>query len=149
MDLRFIETTDALYASECALRYELLRRPLGHAPGSERFDFEDGSLHLVAVQDDQVVGCVLFHPDGAGGGRLFQMAVSGTLQGQGVGAKLVRHLEDRCRADGIVTIELHARKHVSGFYASLGYAPVGDEYLEVGIPHLNMHRVLQKQSLEN
>lgn len=142
LELRFIEPAGALYLQERDLRYELLRAPLGRPRGSEAFPFERGSLHLVALRDATVVGCVLFHPDGSGGGRLYQMAVHSALQGEGVGRRLVHHLEAHLRREGFETVELHARAHVAGFYEGLGYAVVGEPYDEVGIPHVNMSRPL-------
>lgn len=133
---------DPRYRGERALRYAVLRAPLGHPEGSERFDFDPIALHLVARDGDAIVGCVMFNPDGHGGGRLCQMAVRPELQGQGLGRRLVRHLEDRLRADGIERVLLHARSDAAGFYARLGYAPVGEPYEEVGIPHLTMERAL-------
>ncbi|MCO4773110.1 MAG: GNAT family N-acetyltransferase [Deltaproteobacteria bacterium] len=105
------------------------------------FPFEADSLHLVAATiDGAVMGCVLFHPDGAGGGRLFQMAVDPSLQGQGIGRSLVEHLEAELTERGVESIELHARDHAVGFYAGMGYAPFGEPYEEVGIPHQNMRK---------
>ena len=143
LDLLFIDLADPLYEGECALRYEVLRKPLGYTPADVAFPFEDTSLHLVAATPDGVVkGCVLFHPDGAGGGRLFQMAVASDLQGTGIGRALVGHLEAELRDRGLREVVLHARDHAIGFYARLGYAPFGEPYEEVGIPHRNMRKTL-------
>ncbi len=136
---------------ERALRWEVLRKPLGRPPGSERFDFEDGALHLVAIASEtsEVVGCVLFYPDrptsnGAPeSGRLFQMAVRPDWQRSGLGARLVTALEATVHEDGIRRVHLHARCAVEGFYSRLGYSRVGSEYEEVGIPHVGMEKWLQ------
>lgn len=141
-ELRFITPQDPLYAHELALRWEVLRRPLGHPQGSERFPFEGESLHLVLFEDGQVTGCVLFHPESAERGRLFQMAVRPDLHRTGRGARLVRHLEEALRARGVREVHLHARRVVEGFYAALGYAPEDEPYEEVGIPHIGMRRTL-------
>ena len=80
LDLLFIDVADPAYEGECALRFRILREPLGFTRADVAFPFEAESLHLVAVDADGVVrGCVLFHPDGRGGGRLFQMAVDEAL----------------------------------------------------------------------
>ena len=83
MDLLLITPKHPLYTSELELRYRILREPIGHTRADVRFAFEDESLHLVAVAEQTVLGCVLFHPDNAGGGRLFQMAVHAAMQKQG------------------------------------------------------------------
>lgn len=140
-----------LLEQERALRWEVLRKPLGRPPGSERFSFEDDALHLVAIDTEtsDVVGCVLFYPDPpkplgeAESGRLFQMAVRPDRQRGGLGARLVNALEARIRAEGGHHVHLHARCAVEGFYAYLGYQRVTDEYEEVGIPHVGMEKRLQ------
>jgi predicted GNAT family N-acyltransferase len=43
---------------------------------------------------------------------------------------------------GLSQVELHARLSAVGFYRGLGYAVVGQEFQELGIPHLKMKRRL-------
>ena len=145
--LHFIHPGHPLYAAELELRFRVLREPLGRPRESVTFPFEAQSLHLVAVEEPgTVVGCVLFHPDSAEGeppgGRLFQMAVHPRLQGQGLGARLVRHLEEALRERGYVRVHLHARAGVVPFYERLGYRTYGEPFDEVGIPHRTMERQL-------
>ena len=143
---RFIGLDAAEYAQELDLRWRVLRKPLGFAPGAVTFPFEAESLHLVAVAGSRVVGCVLFHPEGTETGRLFQMAIEPERQGTGLGTRLVRTLEDELARRGFREVTLHARDTAVGFYARLGYAPVGAPYSEVGIPHQNMRRALDPRS---
>ena len=141
-DLHLIDTRNPLYLQERSLRYERLRRPLGGAPGSERFEFEDEAVHLVAVADAEVVGCVLFIQQSPLHGRLFQMAVSESWERRGLGRMLVQRLEEVVLSHHIERIELHARCHVRGFYEKLGYCQCSDVYEEVGIPHITMEKRL-------
>jgi predicted GNAT family N-acyltransferase len=141
--LRFIELDAPEYAQELDLRWRVLRQPLGFAPEAAVFPFEAESLHLVALDAGRVVGCVLFHPEGTRTGRLFQMAVEPDRQGTGLGTRLVRALEAELARRGFSEVTLHARDTAVGFYAGLGYAPVGAPYSEVGIPHQNMRRGLE------
>jgi predicted N-acetyltransferase YhbS len=142
VDLRFIDPADPLYDAELELRYRVLREPLGYPRDAVRFPFEDESLHLIAIDEGRVVGCVLFHPDGEAAGRLFQMAVDPARQGTGIGRRLVIHLEAELHRRGVRRVTLHARAHAIPFYEKLGYDSVGEPYLEVGIPHRSMTRVI-------
>lgn len=144
MELTFIDAAHPLYAQELELRYQVLRAPLGFDRSAVKFPFEEQSLHLVAVEDGRVVGCVLFHPEAPHTGRLFQMAVAPSRQKEGLGARLVRALEGELVARGIQDVTLHARAHVVGFYEKLGYAPEGEPYEERGIPHRSMRRRLEE-----
>jgi predicted GNAT family N-acyltransferase len=138
MKLSFITPDDALYAGELELRFRLLREPLGHTREDVPFPFERQSLHLVAHEDEAVLGCVLFHPEDARSGRLFQMAVAD--QGRGLGAQLVRTLEATLRERGFCRVHMHARDTARGFYEKLGYAVYGDPFVEVGVLHYPMQR---------
>jgi len=46
-------------------------------------------------------------------------------------AGCARHWPDRA-------IRISAQAHLQGFYSALGFSAVGDEYLEDGIPHIEM-----------
>lgn len=138
--LVLIDPDGARYEAEIDLRYRVLREPLGHTRGSVYFPFEDESLHLVALEGESVVGCVLFHPDNPREGRLFQMAVEARLRGQGVGRELVGRLEAELVARGFERVYLHARDHAVAFYERIGYVPFGEPFTEVGVRHLSMER---------
>ncbi len=141
-DFTFIHPGHALYEGELELRFRVLREPLGYTRAQVAFPFEDKSLHLVAHLGGTVLGCVLFNPEDAHGGRLFQMAVAPHLQGQGMGALLVRALEAGLVERGFTHVHLHARAPVVPFYERLGYAVYGEPFTEVGIPHRHMRKVL-------
>ncbi len=138
----FIQPGHALYEGELDLRFRVLREPLGYTRAQVAFPFEANSLHLVAHEGGTVLGCVLFNPEDAHGGRLFQMAVAPPLQGQGLGARLVRALEAELVRRGFTHVHLHARAPVVPFYERLGYAVYGEPFTEVGIPHRHMRKTL-------
>jgi len=128
---------DPRYAAELDLRYRVLRAPLGMGRSQVGFAGEERALHVVAEDDGAVVGCVLFD---FASGRLRAMAVDPSRQRSGVGAALVRRLEDEVTARGVRELTLHARADVVGFYERLGYAVEGEPFVEVGIPHRSMRK---------
>jgi len=135
---RIDPATDPRYPLERELRYRVLRAPLGMGRAQVGFAGEERALHYVAWQPgtpESLAGCVLFDFQS---GRLRAMAVDPAHQKQGLGARLVRALEDDLRGRGILDVSLHARAGVSGFYARLGYRAVGEPFVEVGLPHVIM-----------
>jgi len=110
-------------------------------PVVEVFPFELESWHFLAMDGDQVVGCVLFHPRG-NEGRLYQMAVLESCRGLGIGTALVELLEETVRSRGVQRVFLHARDYATGYYARLGYAREGEPFSEIGIVHHRMVRNL-------
>jgi predicted GNAT family N-acyltransferase len=100
--------------------------------------FDAVSMHALAVDArGNPIGCGRLLPDG----HIGRMAVLAQWRGQGVGAALLDHLIAIARQRGDVRLRLHAQTQAMPFYAQFGFAPVGDEFIEAGIPHWTMERV--------
>ncbi len=128
---------DPRYESEKDLRYRVLRAPLGMGRHQVGFAGEEDAVHVVAVDGDRVVGCVLFD---FASGRLRAMAVDPSQQRTGLGARLVQRLAAELERRGVREVRLHARADVVGFYERLGYAVRGEPFVEVGIAHRAMEK---------
>lgn len=63
-------------------------------------------------------------------------------RGLGVGAALVRAIEDAARELGLAAVDLHAQTHALGFYERLGYVAYGPEFPDAGIAHRAMRRTV-------
>ncbi len=60
-------------------------------------------------------------------------------RGKGKGRELMQYSIDKTKTllgDG--PIKISAQSHLEKYYASLGFKPTGEEYLEDGIPHMGM-----------
>ncbi|MFC9290175.1 GNAT family N-acetyltransferase [Streptomyces sp. NPDC057052] len=111
------------------------------------------AVHVLAVREDGVplgAGRLLYGAQAAaktGGdpsvGSLGRLAVTRRARGLGVGAALVRAVEDAAHARGLTAVDLHAQTHALGFYERLGYRAYGPEFPDAGIPHRAMRRALQ------
>jgi predicted GNAT family N-acyltransferase len=75
-------------------------------------------------------------------GVLGRLAVLPEARGAGLGAALVRAIEERVRERGLAAVELHAQTRAEGFYRRLGYEAHGEEEMEAGIPHVWMRKPL-------
>ena len=71
-----------------------------------------------------------------------QVAVEPDLQGQGIGAEMVRLSEQVGSEKGFTEMILHARDTAVAFYLRLGYEIVGEPFEEVTIPHREMRKPL-------
>ncbi|AWT42679.1 MULTISPECIES: GNAT family N-acetyltransferase [Streptomyces] len=135
-----------------ALRKEVFVAEQGVPEDIEYDEHDAGAVHVLAVAEDGVplgTGRLLHGAaalaQGTGDpsvGSLGRLAVAREARGLGVGAALVRAIEEAARARGLTAVDLHAQTHALGFYERLGYAPYGEEYLEAGIPHQGMRRPL-------
>lgn len=62
-----------------------------------------------------------------GGDRLRTLFVEPTLQGSGLGARLVAHLEAHARRSGVSELKLSSSLTAHGFYERLGYRTIRRE----------------------
>jgi predicted GNAT family N-acyltransferase len=129
------------YEAECALRDEVLRRPLGLSLYDEELSGEGAQLHFGLFDSgNKLRACVIAVPVSAQEVKLRQMAVKADCQGQGLGRRLLHGLEKFIEKQGVAVFGLHARQSAIGFYEKSGYVVTGGEFIEVGIPHVRMEK---------
>lgn len=93
------------------------------------------SVHAIALDDaGAVVGTGRLLPDG----HIGRMAVARSARGSGIGSALLVALMDEARRRGHEYAVLSAQTHAIDFYARHGYAVEGEDYLDAGIPHVDM-----------
>ncbi len=121
-----------------ALRQQELRLPLGLHLYKEDLLSEQSQLHFIGYEQDEIVTCLQLVKIDNKALKLRQMATYKMHQGKGKGKQLVKYAELWAKENGYEKIELHARKVAQGFYEKQGYKKVGEEFLEVEIPHYKM-----------
>ncbi len=130
------------YRQAIALRYKLLRQPLGLKFSSTQFDEEAVHIHIVAKYQNQIIAYLCLIPFNEGLLRMRQVAVKKELQGLGIGRNLVIFSEKIALEKGFHKIFLHARENVIHFYLKLGYTTTGEIFTEINIPHQKMTKIL-------
>ena len=101
------------------------------------------AIHFVMYDKDfPVATCRVFSKDSSTEFYLGRFAVMKAHRGQRIGAALMSAVEDYVRHIGGERLLLHAQLAASGFYASVGYTPIGEADEEQGCPHLWMEKRL-------
>ncbi|MFJ2770211.1 GNAT family N-acetyltransferase [Streptomyces sp. NPDC087300] len=149
--VRVAESTEDL-ESCFAVRKEVFVAEQQVPEDLEYDEYDAGAVHVLAIRDDGVplgtgrllTGAAAAAKNGgdAGVGALGRLAVTRAARGLGVGAALVRAIEDAARARGLTAVDLHAQTHALGFYERLGYEVYGPEFPDAGIPHRAMRKPL-------
>ena len=142
MALKIIDYGTPEYQQMIKMREDILRKPLGLNFDEKELESEKNNLLIAAFDDDKMLGCCMLVPENESIVRLRQMAVLNDLQGKGIGRALMLFAENLARDRGYNKISMHARKNATGFYEKVGYKVVGDEFVEVTIPHYNMEKEL-------
>lgn len=114
-----------------------------HVPEEEEIDqFEDTSEHIVIYDGGQPVGAGRWRLKD-GHGKLERICVMKSHRSLGVGAIIMRALEKAAEAKGAYSFILHAQTQAVPFYEKQGYRVTSDEeFLDAGIPHLEMVKKL-------
>ena len=98
-------------------------------------EWDETSDHAVAFDaGGNPIGTARLLPDG----RIGRMAVLKDWRRQGVGAKLLGAMLERARARFMARAILHAQTQAAAFYRRFGFSERGGEFLEAGIPHVEM-----------
>lgn len=142
MALKIIDYGTAEYQQMVKLRDDLLRKPLGLAFTPEELEKEKENMFIAAFEDERILGCCMLVEEQPDTVRLRQMAVLNDLQGKGIGRALTNFAENLARDRGYKTIRMHARKNVVGFYERMDYKVIGNEFIEITIPHFTMEKKL-------
>lgn len=108
-------------------------------PPALEFDGLDGlAVHVLALVQGQPVGGGRLLDDG----HIGRIAVLKDFRGQGVGAEIVLSLiEEAARLD-CKRVYLGAQTHAIEFYKTLGFTPYGPEFMDAGMPHVHMEKLL-------
>lgn len=142
MALKIIDHGSKEYAQMVQLRTDILRKPLGMTFAPEELEKEKENIHIAAFEDDKMLGCCMLIRQEDKEIRLRQMAVLNNLQGKGIGKAILIFAENIARDLGFKEITMHARKTAVPFFEKLGYRIIGDEFLEISIPHVEMEKKL-------
>ena len=142
MALKIIDHGSTEYEQMVRLRNEILRKPLGMVLDEEELLKEKNEILIAAFEEDSMLGCCMLVKENERDCRLRQMAVLNTLRGKGVGRAIMGFAENIARDRGFKRMVMHARASALGFYEKLGYKRIGDEFIEITIPHYIMEKDL-------
>lgn len=101
---------------------------------------DDQALHLVLKRAGEIIAAArIFPPHDDKPAKIGRVVVSPDHRGERLGEALMRDALKACaeRFPG-TAVFLSAQSHLQKFYGSFGFKPVSDEYLEDGIPHVDM-----------
>lgn len=111
-----------------------------HVPAELEWDGEDErAFHLLAFDsENKPIACARMLHDG----HIGRMAVLPAWRGQGIGSALLCAVIEAAREQGLGSAFLDAQTHALGFYRRHGFITEGEPFMDAGIPHRRMHKVL-------
>jgi predicted GNAT family N-acyltransferase len=118
------------------IRESVFIQEQGVSPEQE-WDSDDAkATHFLAYEGDFAVGTARLLADGSIG----RMSVLKDWRGLHIGERLLKAAVTEAERLGLKQQFLTAQVHAAGFYERLGFTAVSEEFLEAGIPHIDMLR---------
>ncbi len=103
----------------------------------QEWDSQDAhAIHFLAEEDDFAMGTARLLPDGCIG----RVSVLKEWRGLKVGEALMQAAIAEAERRGLKEQTLTAQTHATHFYERLGFKAISDEFIEAGIPHIDMLR---------
>ncbi|VVO12520.1 Acetyltransferase [Pseudomonas fluorescens] len=106
-------------------------------PPELEWDADDVSaVHFLAFEGDFPIGTARLLPDG----HIGRVSVLRDWRGLKVGVALIQAVTGEAEKRGLKHLSLSAQVQATAFYERMGFTIVSGEFLEAGIPHVDMVR---------
>ncbi|GAA0682226.1 GNAT family N-acetyltransferase [Marinobacterium maritimum] len=122
----------------CAIRESVFINEQ-HVPPELEFDgLDEAAVQVLVLVEGLPVGTGRVLEDG----HIGRIAIMKAFRGQGLGARVVLSLIDEAAKAGCQRVYLGAQIQAVEFYQKLGFAPYGEEFMDAGIPHIHMEKMI-------
>jgi ElaA protein len=102
---------------------------------------DETALHLRLLASGQTAAYARILPPDGSAPHIGRVLVAPGHRGKGLGEAVMREAIRVCETHFPGSaIELSAQSYLQNFYKALGFSPVSEEYVEDGIPHIDMAR---------
>ncbi|MGO1643900.1 GNAT family N-acetyltransferase [Corynebacterium casei] len=103
-------------------------------------DLEPDSEQVWVTVDDEIAGTIRILQD-SDALRIGRVVVAANYRGTGVARELFTYALERCaNIDPVSKLVLDAQAPLQDWYGSFGFEPVGEIFMEDGIPHITMEK---------
>jgi len=97
---------------------------------------DEEAIHFLALENDYPIGTARLLTDG----QIGRVSVLRDWRGMNIGDALMRAVIAEAERRDLREQRLTAQVHATRFYERLGFEVVSEEFLEAGLPHVDMLR---------
>ena len=120
------------------IRDDVFIKEQGIDPKIEFDGLDSSAIHTLIYINDKAIGTGRILSDG----HIGRIAVLSEFRGQNIGSKIIHSLTDVAIKNDYKRVYLGSQKQAIDFYTKLGFTPFGKEFIEAGIVHLSMEKIL-------
>lgn len=125
-----------------AVRKQVFVDEQGVPEDLELDEYDEGAIHFLAKVDGRPVGAARMRWIDDHTVKAERVAVLSSYRGSGVGRAIMQKLEQYAKAHHARAVELHAQQTARPFYERLHYEAFGEPFLDAGMAHIVMRKVL-------
>lgn len=140
MEIREVVTPEDLRKA-LEVRINVFVKEQGVPEECEIDRYEESSEHILLCDGHKAVGTGRIRYFG-GLAKLERICVLPEYRNTSAGTMIVQALENMARKRGMTKVKLHGQTQAEGFYHKQGYKTSSEEFLEDGIPHVLLLKVL-------
>ena len=102
-------------------------------------DEDRDSFHLLMKDEKRLIAYSRFYLDGSERWHIGRVVVRSEQRGKGHARHMMKTILDHIHSSqNNHPIELSAQVYLESFYRSISFEPVGNMYLDAGLPHIRM-----------
>lgn len=113
-----------------------------HVPEEEEMDeYDKQAIHFLGTTNDKPIATSRLRFVEKYG-KLERICILLDYRGQSFGKQIIQFMEKTISENGYTMSKLNAQTHAEEFYKRLGYETISDTFLDAGIPHVTMTKLL-------
>ncbi|MDY7008066.1 MAG: GNAT family N-acetyltransferase [Cyanobacteriota bacterium] len=120
-------------------RWLVLRAPINMEIGTEKDEYEDSALHIIAVCEQQIIGSARLREISKELGSIAYLSVLPEFQSQGIGTALTKKIIEIAKQKPLKSLRVMTRISASKFYKRIGFIETGEPFQFLDIPHQFMY----------
>ena len=105
-------------------------------------EHESSSIHFIVKDQDQPIAAARLRKIEDGIGKVERVCVLEQYRGKKIGLLIMEKIQDYAIEHGLKKLKLHAQSYAVPFYEKLNYAVTSPEFLDAGIPHRAMEKIV-------
>lgn len=123
------------------IRTKVFQEEQGVSAELEFDGLDSSATHFLAYINGQAVGTARIREIDADTFKIERLAVIPDYRKQGIGKQLMKSALSAIAQRGKFLVIVHAQVYIAPLYQQLGFAIVGEQFNEAGIPHVKMSKM--------
>lgn len=136
------DTTSDTYKDALKIRHDVFVTEQGVSVTDEIDELEDKTIHVVLYKEGEPIATARIYALDTEIYKVQRVAVQKKVRNQGFGALLMAEMEKKVVELGGHKITLGAQNTAIPFYERIAYTIEGAEFMDAGIPHHTMTKLI-------